>query len=84
LQYRNLDFVPGVKNRSTTKQKSSGPLWGPNVKHRGKNCPDLATIANIRFALAVLTMWLKPVTASSNVSQMLRAASCTTVPIGRT
>ena len=57
---------------------------GPKVKHLCKNCPLRLTIANIRLARGVFTMWLNPVVASSRVYQMEPAASATTPAAGRT
>ncbi len=57
---------------------------GPKVKQRGKNCLDRATMANILFALATLTMCLKPVTAPYKVIQIDPAASPTMLAMDRT
>jgi hypothetical protein len=57
---------------------------GPKVKHRGRNWPERATIANIRFARGVFTIWLNPVTASNMLIQIEPAASQITLAAVRT
>jgi hypothetical protein len=57
---------------------------GPKVRHRGRNWPDRATIASIRLARGVFTMWLKPVTASNKLIQIEPAASQITLAAVRT
>ena len=57
---------------------------GPKVKHRGRNWLERAIIANVLFALGVLTMWLNPVTASTKLIQIEPAASQTTLAAVRT
>ena len=61
----------GAYALSATKLKSSGPFTGPNVNPTGKYLPDRATIARTSRARFVLRIWLKPLTASTNVYHTL-------------